>query len=108
MTKLNEQNVVADQLESLRMQIRSIELRNQSVETDKAWETSWSRIVTITVMTYVIASLVLLLIGVKDFWLAALIPTIGYFLSTLSLPMMKRWWIGRHSVTRHSVENQHE
>jgi hypothetical protein len=39
--------------------------------------------------------MVLCAIGVKDFFLNALIPTIGYYLSTQSFPFLKRWWISK-------------
>jgi len=45
------------------------------------------------VATYIIASAVMYAIGIANYLLSALIPTIGYFLSTQSLPVIKRWWI---------------
>ncbi len=86
---------VTDQIKKLETRIKDLEARNKRVEADKAWETSLFRILTITAITYVIASFVLKLIGVEDFFLGALIPTIGYFLSVQSLPAIKRWWISR-------------
>ncbi len=73
-------------------EIVAIKARNLRVEADKAWETSRIRIALITVITYIIAALVLYFIGVSNFFLSALIPTIGYLLSTQSLPFIKRWW----------------
>ena len=70
-----------------------IKERNLKVEADKAWETSFFRIVLISIVTYVIASFVMYFIGVKNFLLNALIPTIGYLLSAQSLPLIKHWWI---------------
>ncbi len=82
-------------IEELRQKIEKIKERNVRVEADKAWEKSEFRILFITIITYVIASLVLYFIGVANFLLAALVPTIGYLLSTQSLPFIKRWWIKR-------------
>ena len=81
-----------DEIEKLKEKIQNLEERNQKVESDKAWETSRFRVVLITVVTYIVASLVLRVIGVGNPFLNSLIPTIGYFLSTLSLPFIKKWW----------------
>jgi len=76
--------------------LSKIKERNARVEADKAWEVSLFRKFTIAVVTYVLASLVLYFIGIQNFYLSALIPTLGYLLSTLSLPVIKRWWIKTH------------
>lgn len=73
-------------------EIAAIKERNLRVEADKAWETSQLRIISIALITYVIASLVLYLIGVNNFLLSALVPTVGYYLSTRSLPFIKKRW----------------
>ncbi|MDD5751794.1 MAG: hypothetical protein PHS73_04730 [Candidatus Peribacteraceae bacterium] len=72
--------------------IAAILERNRRVEADKAWETSWTRRMLITVMTYFVAVLFLWLIANEHFWLNAGVPALGYLLSTLSLPWAKRWW----------------
>ena len=82
-----------DEQNALAVEIAAIKERNRRVETDKAWERSWFRILSITVATYIIASAVMYAIGIANYLLSALIPTIGYFLSTQSLPVIKRWWI---------------
>jgi hypothetical protein len=74
-------------------EILEIKKRNQKVEADKAWETSFFRVASIVIMTYLIAALVMYMIGVVKYWQDALIPVVGYFLSTQSLPIIKKWWI---------------
>jgi len=76
--------------------IHELQRRNQRVEADKAWETSTYRIVSITIITYIIATAVMWGIGVEQPWLGALIPTIGYYLSTQSLPFLKKRWIKKY------------
>ena len=73
--------------------IATIKMRNARVEADKAWETSWTRRFIITLATYVVISLYLLSLGIEKFWLHALVPAMGYFLSTLSLPVLKNYWL---------------
>ena len=85
-----------EKIENLEKEIKIIKERNRRVEADKAWETSWFRIFFIAAITYIIAAIVLYFIGAKNFLLNALVPTIGYFLSTQSLPAIKRWWIRRN------------
>lgn len=83
-------------MKQFKTDIEKIKERNRRVEADKAWETSKTRILSITVVTYIVASIVLYIIGAGNYLLGALVPTAGYFLSTLSLPFLKRWWISRH------------
>lgn len=78
---------------NIEKEIQAIKERNLRVEADKAWEISGFRVFTIAVITYIIAAIVFYLIGVKNFWLSAFVPTVGYWLSTQSLPAIKRWWI---------------
>lgn len=73
--------------------IEDILKRNARVELDKAWETSKTRRGIIAVMTYLIAAAFLKLIGNDAYLVNALVPTGGYLFSTLSLPIVKTWWI---------------
>lgn len=82
-----------EKLKKIEQEIAYLKLRNKKVEADKSWEASSFRAISIVVITYIIASLVLYLLGSKNFFLNALIPTIGYFLSIQSLPIIKKWWI---------------
>jgi hypothetical protein len=77
-------------------EIRTLKARNHRVESEKAWETSCFRAASITLLTYAVAGLVLLSIGNPNPWRNALIPAVGFFLSTLSLPVLKRRWIEKH------------
>ncbi len=84
-----------DRLRELERRIESVEWRNARVEADKAWETSWFRVGSIAVATYVIVVAVLLSIGAANPLLSALVPAIGYLLSTQTIPVLKRWWLGK-------------
>jgi O-antigen/teichoic acid export membrane protein len=85
-----------DRTRSLEEDVAALKARNARVEADKAWETSWFRILTLTGITYVIAALVMLTVHLSRPWLSALIPAIGFFISVQSIPMLKRWWIQRY------------
>ncbi len=82
-----------EQLKKIENEIVVLQARNARVETDKAWEISTFRIVIIAGMTYVVAMLFMWSIGVRRPFLNALIPTIGFTLSTLSLSPIKHWWL---------------
>jgi hypothetical protein len=85
-------NCAMDNVEILKQKIDAIERRNIRVESDKAWEVSYTRRLCIACVTYVIAALVMYFIGVTNYFASALIPVIGYILSTISLPFIKKWW----------------
>lgn len=82
-----------DQIRQIQKELEVIKNRNKKVEQNKAWETSLFRKISIIVITYTVASVVMYFIGVQKFLLNALIPTAGYALSTLSLSFLKSWWI---------------
>ena len=73
--------------------IETIKERNRRVETDKAWETSNARRIIIAIMTYIVIVIFLFIINVPKPWFTALIPTIGFLLSTLTLSIFKKWWL---------------
>ncbi|MBV8061847.1 MAG: hypothetical protein JO126_08520 [Alphaproteobacteria bacterium] len=73
--------------------LSAIELRNARVEGDKAWETSWVRRGSIALTTYICAVVLLSALGGNGAWLNALVPVVGYVLSTLSLPVLKSVWL---------------
>ena len=80
-------------MEKIEDRLNKIEDRNKRVELDKAWETSLIRILSVSIITYIIAFFVLFSMGVSKSYLSALIPVIGFILSTQSIPMIKKYWI---------------
>ncbi len=82
-----------ERIKKIEEEIVLIKERNIRVETDKSWETSIFRIVSITAITYVIAGTVLYVTGNEYPLRNALIPALGYFLSTQSLPFLKTKWV---------------
>lgn len=81
------------QIKQIQEDLEIIKNRNKKVEQNKAWETSSFRKVSILVITYIVASTVMYFIDVQNFLLNAVIPTLGFLLSTLSLSFLKTWWI---------------
>lgn len=80
-------------MEDLEKRIVAIEERNRLVESDKAWETSWTRRISIAVLTYlVVVTYLHFVIGVEP-WFNALVPVVGFLLSTLTISYLKQLWI---------------
>ncbi|MEK6982245.1 MAG: hypothetical protein AABX38_04915 [Candidatus Micrarchaeota archaeon] len=80
-------------IEQMEEEILKIQERNKRVEIDKSWETSLFRRGIITASTFIVVYLFLLTINAPQPALSAMIPAIGYILSTLTLPFLKGWWI---------------
>lgn len=85
-----------ERLKKLEDEMLLVKERNQKVEMDKSWEISPIRALSILILTYIFASIALYAIGATNFLLGAIIPTLGYFLSTQSLPFIKKRWIKNH------------
>jgi len=79
--------------ESLEKRMEEIELRNKRVEADKAWETSWTRRIVIAVLTYLVVVAYLHFVIKINPWLNALVPVVGFLLSTLTVSYLKKIWI---------------
>lgn len=85
-------------MENLEQKIREIEGRNRRVETDKAWETSWTRRLLLTVFTYLAIGVYLWAIEIPRPWLNAIVPAVAFMLSTLTMPFFKKLWTGKQSA----------
>jgi hypothetical protein len=79
-------------LNQLDGRIRDIELRNLRVEEDKTWETSLTRKILLIIFTWISIGLYLRAIGIDRPWLNAIVPALGFYLSTLTLPFFKSLW----------------
>ena len=76
----------------LKKEIELLKDRNKRVETDKAWETSWTRKVILSLLTYLAIGIFLNAIYIESPWLNAIVPTVGFLLSTLTIPVIKNLW----------------
>ncbi len=82
-----------DQIEGLKQEIDNIKARNKRVESNKAWETSWFRRFLILILTYIVIVIFFLFVKLPNPFLNAVVPSIAFFLSTLTIPLFKRFWI---------------
>ena len=80
-------------MKDLEKEIELIKERNKRVETDKAWETSWTRKICIAVLTYlVVVAYNYGIVKIDNIFLSSLLPVIGFLLSTLSLKVIRNVW----------------
>lgn len=83
------------EVEKLRKEIERIKERNRRVERDKTWETSWTRRIAISITTYILIAIFLWVIKVEKPFMAAIIPSVAYLISTATLGFLKDRWLGQ-------------
>jgi len=82
-------------LEQLQAEIAEIQARNERVEKDKAWETSWFRKILIAVLTYAVVVIFFFFAKLPEPFINAIVPAVAFLLSTMSVSVFKKWWLGR-------------
>lgn len=82
-------------IKELEKRITDIEKRNKRVEGDKAWETSTLRKILIIILTYIFAVLYLKIADTTNPFFGAVVPCVGFYLSTQTLNIIKRKWLNR-------------
>ena len=83
---------------TLEERVRMIEERNRRVENDKAWETSLLRKIIIIILTYIFAVLYLKIADTTNPYFGAVVPCAGFYLSTQSLKIIKKYWLKRRKI----------
>lgn len=73
--------------------LKAIEDRNNRVESDKAWETSWTRRLSIMTLTYVVVAFYLQFVVHISPWINALVPVLGFLFSTFTISLLKKKWL---------------
>lgn len=82
-----------DELEQIKKDIQEIKERNARVEKDKAWETSFYRIILISILTYIVVLLFFIFAQLPKPFFSAIVPTVGFVLSTMSISVFKNSWL---------------
>jgi hypothetical protein len=77
----------------LEQEINKIKERNAKVEADKAWETSLCRKGLIAIITYLVIVWFFHVAYLPRPFHNAIVPTLGFILSTLSVSILKNIWI---------------
>jgi len=79
----------------IEQRLSAIEQRNKKVESDKAWETSYLRRIILVLFTYLAMGVYLWAVDIPKPWLNAIVPSVAFMLSTLTLPWIKKAWVKR-------------
>lgn len=87
---------MSTELKDIQKEIDAIKIRNKRVEIDKAWETSWIRKILISIMTYVVILIFMLVAHFETPYISAIIPSTAYLISMSTLHFFKKWWISNH------------
>ncbi|MBQ6538787.1 MAG: hypothetical protein IJL76_00725 [Bacilli bacterium] len=82
-----------NEIQELERRVSAIEERNKRVEGDKAWETSALRKGLIVILTYIFAVLYLKVADTTNPFFGAVVPTVGFYLSTQTLKLIKDKWL---------------
>lgn len=81
------------EIEDLKKEIDKLKARNKRVEADKAWETSYTRKLLIFVLTYIVIVVFFFVAQLPDPFVNAIVPSVAFVLSTLTVPVFKKWWL---------------
>ena len=79
-------------IEDIEKRTTVLEQRNKNVEKDKAWELSYTRRGLLILFTYLAIGYYLKVINIQDPWLTAIVPSLAFWLSTLTLPFIRKLW----------------
>eukprot|EP01041_Mallomonas_annulata_P010036 gene10036-20898_t len=82
-----------EEISELRCRLDTLDHRHALDDKGKKFDSSWTRVLIIMAITYVSLSNYMHLIGVGDPLRGAVVPTIGFYLSTWSLCFMRKLWI---------------
>lgn len=82
-----------EHIKAIEQELALIRERNVRVESEKAWEVSVVRVVSIAVIIYILSCLVLFILKAEHIFVASLVPAFGFFLSTRSLSFVKKVWM---------------
>ena len=78
---------------NIEKEIELIKKRNKKVEIDKTWELSLTRKFIIFLFTYIIIVLFFYIAQLSKPFINALVPSLAFILSTLTMPFFKKLWL---------------
>lgn len=85
-----------ERISSLEEQINKITLKEKSLEIQKSWSTSLTRIAMNSITTYIFVAVLMFILKIDNYLINALIPALAYGVSVQSIPFVKKLWIRDH------------
>lgn len=79
--------------DDLKKEIKKLKQRNKKVEADKDWELSLFRKLLILILTYLVIAIFFLFAKIEKPFLNAIVPSLAFLLSTLTMPFFKKFWL---------------
>jgi len=92
LSKINLSCMVKMNNKKLKQEINKIKKRNLRVEADKTWETSYFRKFLVALLTYIVIVSFFLVAELPKPYINSIIPTLGFLVSTLTVPVFKKFW----------------
>lgn len=91
-------NDMIERLNNLQHEVNKLKKRNFEKDRGKEFESSYTRVLFLMAVTYwTLFGYMALIIQSPNPFLDAIVPTVGFNISTWSLPYVKEWWIqARH------------
>jgi hypothetical protein len=83
-------------IKQLEKDIQDIRERNKKVEANKSWETSLSRKLIISILTYLTMVIFFFFAKLPSPFVNAIAPSLAFVLSTLTLSFFKNLWLRFH------------
>jgi len=80
-------------MQDIQKEIEKLKARNRRVEADKARETSLARKIIIMLLTYAVIVIFFYTVKLPQPRINAIVPTLGFMLSTLGLNALKNIWL---------------
>lgn len=82
----------SDEIHQLQTAIDALREELKEEKKHQQFHSSWTRTITITLITYVTLGIYMTILGVKYPYYSAVIPATGFYLSTLSLSPIRNVW----------------
>ena len=86
-------STTGDEIHQLQNAIDVLREEFKEEKKQQQFHSSWTRIITISTITYVTMAIYMYLLGVNQPYYSAVIPTTGFYLSTLSVSPLRRIWL---------------
>ena len=72
--------------------LKKVLSRNKKVDKEVLWKNSYTHRISVSILIYVISVCCFYFTSVSEIFIIALIPSLGYFISTIKLKIIRNIW----------------